>query len=533
MAAPSYTTDLATITDGSTGFTEPTGALVGTLAAGETDFFIQGTNCTSKSVGNSPGLGGAGYPAAGVTIASPNATMTWVYFGAPNALQNIATGGLQIICGQDLSNYYRWFIAGSDTYTYGGWLCVPVDPNTTRDGTAQGTPNGTWQYFGAINYTAAAVSKGNPFGVDAIRHGRCTLQSVSGDLANGYATFVGASAQNDNISNRWGILQSVGGGYLFQGHFLMGTSGTAVDFRDTNRNITINNTTKVSSTFNLFEIRNASSRVDWTGITISSLSTVSRGNFLVTNNATINLVNCAFNDMGTFTLLGATSVSGTAFRRCQLVTYGGGTLLNCLFDAPSVATSTPALLWNQSVDPNSKLDGTSFVSGAAGHGIEFGPNTPSSITLKDVKNSGYGADASNNAFIYNNSGKALTINVQGTSSAVTYKNGSGASTSIVTATVTLTISGLRENSDVWIYRVSDNTQLHSANPATTTDVLVGGIQYYKTSWTYSAATYGGVPVYVRIYCLGYINQKISYTLASADATLPIQQVVDRNYNNPA
>src|SRR3990167_11173243 len=107
---------------------------------------------------------------------------------------------------------------------------------------------------------------------------------------------------------------------------LFGTATNAVDFRDSNASILIADTQKVISTFNLFEIRNSGSRVDWTSVSFQALGTVSRGDFTVTDDADVNWDGCSFTDVGLFSLLANTTATNCVFRRTDKITTGGATL---------------------------------------------------------------------------------------------------------------------------------------------------------------------------------------------------------------
>ena len=100
------------------------------------------------------------------------------------------------------------------------------------------------------------------------------MKRVSED-AN-YATFNGYAAVNDAVDNRWGLIQAIAGGYLVKGLITFGY-GSVVDFRDANKSLIIQNTNKVTANFNTFEVRQETSRVDLTAITITALGTVSKG----------------------------------------------------------------------------------------------------------------------------------------------------------------------------------------------------------------------------------------------------------------
>src|SRR3990167_2825553 len=458
MTAPAYTTDLVDI-DLAQATTNWTNIGTGALAA-ETDFFVQNGICISKPGWTGDAVrGGICNAGAGLTIPSPGAFFAWVNFWGPGALETQANGGDRLIIGSGTTAYKNWYLKGSDTIKpFEAWQCLPVDPTLTADLTT-GSPSATQQYFGwlARIKTGSAIGKGNPWGCDAIRYGRGTLQSVDGETAN-FATFAGAEATANSTTNRWGLFQAISGGYLMQGHFLMGTACTAVDFRDSNRIISIANTEKVVASFNLFEVRNSASRVDWTNITITALGTVARGNFVMADNATANVSGCVFTDMGTFGFLSNAIVSTSTFRRCQLVTQGSGQFTSCTFD--STADAVKAMLV---ADP-AKITGCTFLSGGTKHAIEA--TTAGTYAFTGNTFTGYAGtdgDTGNEAF-YNNSGGLVTLNISG-GTTPSVRNGSGAST-VVNSTVTVTVTPLAAGSEVRAYRVSDGVELSGTESST-------------------------------------------------------------------
>ena len=494
MTAPSYTTDLVDINT-----TEVIGTWVetGTWNAGaapalEPDFFIQGANCIAKYM-TSGGTGIGGFVmnfGGGITIPSPGAFFIWMMQQCPNNIDTEANGGLRAIIGSSNTAFNAWKLKGKDTYPYGGWICFPVDPainGGTPDYTI-GSPTSTKQWFGgAVNQLANA--KGGT-GIDVLRYGRGALQIEFGTLAEGYATFTGASTFNDangdtgattlsvNASlqftrgagsfitdgfksgmiiittgftnggnnatktissvaaqtiivtdttgliqeggggdermkggNRWGLLQAIDGGYLQQGLFLMGTATYAVDFRDANTSILIANTKKVISTFNSFEIRNTSSQVDWTSVSVLALGTTSRGDFTVTDNATVNLISCVFTDTGLFNFLPATTVTNCIFRRTDKITTGGATFTGCTIDSnratSAMLTSSPAAA--------ALISNTSFISNGTGHAIEIG-GSPDNMTLTNVDFSLYAesdGDTGDEAVYINIDNGSMNLTISG------------------------------------------------------------------------------------------------------------------------
>ena len=208
MAAASYTTDLSSqvISACDSNSTPLTFTNIGTGAdATETDYYIQGSACVSKPFNITTG---GIYVTTSQAITSGQCYWAWYYFACPNALLTEVNGGLQAMVGQSATNYDRWDVRGSDTYTYGGWVCVPIDPiNVTQDDRA-GTGKGSSPFlvFGVYCNTSVGIAKGNPLGIDIMRYGRGEARMNGGDLANGYATFAGFATQNDNTSNRWGLI---------------------------------------------------------------------------------------------------------------------------------------------------------------------------------------------------------------------------------------------------------------------------------------------------------------------------------------
>lgn len=513
MAAAVYTTDLTTINildDNATpaAVGEPTGSTAGTTIATETDHYVVGTACVAK-VFNATGVGGLGFlNATTVTVPTDGAIYMWTNFLAPNAIDVQANGGMQILVGNTLANYKRFYIYGDDTIPYGGWQVTAVNPANVASAT-QGTPSGVWQYFGIAVAVQAAVGRGYPLAWDAVRVGRGSITATNGDLANGYATFDAIATKNDlNITgdlNRWGIFSYGNGTYTLQGRLALGSAGTAVDFRDSNRAIFIKNTEFVTSAFNQIEIINTTSRVDWTGINITALGTLSKGRVIVTDNATVNIDGCTFTDMSTFNFQTNSTITDSTFRRCELITHGNSVFTNNLIEA------SPAAVAIVTTNLNGIQDCT-FNSAGTGHAIEI--TTPGSYTFTGNNFSGYGAIGTTNAAIYNNSGGAVTITVSGGNSP-TYRNGAGASTSVVSG-ATVTFTGLPTGTDIVILTAGTTTILDQvdANSGTT------------YAWGYS----GTPTVDVGFIKTGYVPYYIrGLALGSSNSSIPVAMTADRNF----
>jgi hypothetical protein len=538
MAAPAYATDLTDIVvpPMNTGDWGAFGGGASGLNA-ETDYYLIDSDCLSKNAWASDYKGMVYDNVTDVTVAAGDGVFVWLTHLTPNSLATEAAGGLRIVCADanTESTFDEWYVGGSDTIVYDDrWLCAvaeigAVTPDANNGATAP------YSWFGAgANLPTGGPTKGSPFAINSIRHGR-EFQCTDGDLANGYATFDGAATFDNASTRRAGLITFSKGVYTLQGAFVMGTATTAVDFRDANRTLFIARTPKVSAGFNGFEVRNASSRVDWTDISCQALGTTSKGYFEVVDAADVNLLRVTFVDMALFTFTSTTDAIDCTFRGCDQITAPGSNLSGTAVSGYTGITTlggtatanTSAVIWNVNDSGSGKLDGMSFTMGStATHAIEFGLTSPTTINLNDIDFSGYGA--SNNAndsmlHIKRTSG-TVTINLSGVTidggaGTVTYRT-DGATVSLVNST-SLTVTGLQNPSEVRVYDAGTTTEIAGQE-----DVTTGT---YTTS--IDAATYPSVDI--SILSLGYQNKRFLEVSMATDQSIPASQVIDRQYLNPS
>lgn len=166
-------------------------------------------------------------------------------------------------------------------------------------------------------------------------------------------------------------------------------------------------------------------------------------------------------------------------------------------------------------DSNTDIESSTFelASGTtSGHAVKIA--STGTYTFTDLTFTGFGADGTNTAAIFNDSGGAVTINVFN-GVAPTVKNGTGASTTINVLT-TLTLTGLQPNSEVRVFDAGTTTE-------------VAGVENSGTTFSANIAVSS---VDIVVHNLSYEYLKIEGADTSANLTLPIQQRFDRNYNNP-
>jgi hypothetical protein len=421
MAATSVTTDLTTVaaadinnTDG--GGTETWNQSTdgnfndGGSPSDEPDFYIQGTTCVSAShtkngVNTNTLLFDAGVTQ---TLPTDGAYLIWCFWASPPSLNTYAaaTPGLLTAVGSGLGTIDFYAASGSDftPNPLGGWYCYAVDPAShTADTTAgAGGGGGDGQVLG-MAVTASRQARGQSFAVDAIRTGRGSSIVTGGTTPDAAATFQDIADTLDTGANRYGIFQNVPGGFSWQGRLALGNGTNEVRFVDSNQNITILNTPKVSTGYHQIEIQNGTSVasiIDWTNISFinsgvgdPTAATNSRGNFVATDNASITMDGCTFTDMGTFVFNGGTNlnaITGTTFRRCQAVTEAGASFTRCVFDNTDSTATESIILSSTSVANN--LTNSEFIRDAGTVNAVFIDNITTNGTISWNGNTltGYG-----------------------------------------------------------------------------------------------------------------------------------------------
>jgi hypothetical protein len=217
----------------------------------------------------------------------------------------------------------------------------------------------------------------------------------------------------------------------------------------------------------------------------------------------------------------ATSCS---FSNGNLITAAGADLSGSTI---SVGTGAVALLWDVSVDTSGKLDNTRFVSSGTGHAIELGANTPSEITLNNAIFSGYGADDTTNAAIYNNSGKEITVYVVG-GSAPTVRNGTGATTIVVVGITTFSFTVRAFDGSLL---TGYEWRLYEADPVLGiigTVELAGEEVASLSSQSYNYSYSGDVDVALQIIDDDHVEFLLYTTLTNSNQSVVVNLVLEEN-----
>jgi hypothetical protein len=528
----------------------------------EASFPYQGTNLVNRKVTSTTGQGIAYVP----TNDSGSATDMRSVTGTRETviLKLIVTdyGGLQttngvrIKIGSGSGAYYMYIVAGSnakipslDAYpAKGGIVIVPINPNIAgyRDSTT-GTPNlQLVDYFSLFTAFSASTAKSENVGLDAIDiiNG---LELTGGDGADADGVFEDFfDFDEGTVNNRYGCCTKIGDVYYVFGLLQIGTlaaSGGAT-FQDSGKTIVFpdgyydqhwsgiqTSSGNISGAAPDIDIINCTFISEGTTTIVDTRAKFVCGSPSATVNGTVIIDGCTFVNMGR---LGVEGVAGNRFINnvcidCNELLHFNGDIDNCSFINPTTATGVPFM---DSDDPG-LISNCTFESNGVGHAIEItqtGTYTFTGNKFVGYDTTGAGSNPTpssggNDVAIYNNSGGAVTLNIGGGGDTPAVRNGASATT-VVNNNITVTLTGMKDNTEVRVLLNSDNSQelagIESATAGTTDN--------RSFAFSLAAGTVVDIVIFNINYRLPPNNRITGFTIPTSDGAIPISQVPDRGYS---
>lgn len=556
--ALTVTTDLQNITTAET--------ITGWSAIGaqspalEPDFFVQGQNSISRAVSGAGTAKGMVFDnGTGINFTTgthqDKLVYIWMRSNTPGLMDLRANGGLvvRLATGSATTNYRDWYVGGSDAYAANdGWICYVIDPQSAGTATNGSYSAANVRYFGGY-MTTTTTAKGQNFGIDRISYGRGELR-VTGTVTtagNGFAE-VAAWDWGDVTNGRWGITSVKNGIIFVRGKIVIGNATSNTTFSSYNENVVFETTSYYNGTSVVKAIPDAS--VNSVAGSDGQTTYTGLGFIGGTGTTTIDLGVIAGTDSGrSGTSLSVASADLTAGGRVRATVsasdasmalsiyassfvgfegaidlYGtnlaGDDLFATTFNGcgrvdsnmemrnvnilNSVATTTDgAFLWRTGVTDFQK---SQLINNSRAIVFETGTGGP--FTFSNLLFSGNTFD------VRNESGTNITINLTGTSNATTKEESSGTITYVSSKNLTLT--GLKNPTEVRVYNAGTTTEI-AGQENVTTGTFTTGID---------AASYPSVDI--SIISLGYQNTRLLGISMTTDQSIPIQQVIDRQYLNP-
>lgn len=505
MANPLYASDLVDIDLGesTSGWSAYGGGGAG-LGVG-TDFAIQGTNALDKQVTQNGTIKGAMHNDGSVALGVNDHIFGWIYAATPGIIQNLSGGGKRMSIGTGTTNRNDYFLEGPDTRPKGGnkCYCVRYSASTPTPGATTGSPGATPTYFGG-GLATTNTSKGVNLGLDAFRYGT-GIYVTDGDVATP-ATFAGIAAQNDQVANRWGVLELDEGIYKWQGRLVIGQTAagtpTAARLEDTEiAAITVTDTPHSQTDFTQLIIDHGASYIDLQNKTFTALGTHNPGSLVINaaDSSSPGFTNISWIKYGTIAGHAHVPFTGCTLANCDQFTQNGATISNCTI---SGSTATVALV----CDDDSKLSG-GIITGCD-RGLSFAGAGP--FTLNGTVLSGNTVD------IQVNSASDVVVNTVNGGAATTIEN-IGAGTASIQSAVPISLTGIVPGSRVHIRDMTNGVNLFN-------EIVAGST--FANSLNYAGDIVARIRVRNASGTPKYKPVEVTETLTASGLSRSINQVLD-------
>lgn len=421
----------------------------GQAASTNTDVFIEGTQSGGRRVdaATDKGFGGV-FTSADLSGAGEHVKV-WLFVTQWASVTQVQ---IRISSGADDDHE----LPTSEYPALGGFIPVWVD--VSRAPESGGSANEA-----SIGEIGVLIDIGDVGGnaqnliVDEIMHGTSGL--LWDGSSGGFADF-----RTYEDTNNEGNLVTLNGVDFCYSRLEIG-SATATTFTDSGFTLIFPDQSLVADTFMgvTVDLQNASTSVDLSNATIQSANTASAGkrpDLTVTGTSgDLTLTNMNFLGLRTADLTSAVTIDGGILELVNL-TQSNADILNATIRAN---TASGVALCD---DPDfANLTNVTWAQAGSGHAIELASTGTYTFTSQFFN--GFGADGTNSAAVYNNSGGSVTINIVDGGDTPTVRNGAGASTTINNA-VSITLDGLVAGSRVYIENTTDSVVLFNEIEATTT-----------------------------------------------------------------
>lgn len=487
--------------------------------------------------------------------------LVYVWTLPRGAMDTLANGGISIHVG-DGTDRMAYHVGGSNyagfRHTAGPsrWENFVLDQGnlptakTTRAG-AEGSLgwNAITQIGATFKTLAKSVGGASNCFVDIIRIGDLSVNngcvlSVTGGTSGDPGTFAQIAAADQSTANQvaHGLVRELAPGlYGVQGPLRFGNAtGTAASwFEDKNAAVSFESRGLRTTVYGIYITDNGTGTTTFklgTKVGTGSSATGADGCTLLVPSGVGAYFNSGSDTDVTDVFVYGTLFSGftggittgagqefidDTFAGCGTITATNTYLMNSTVSGSTVSANTSSLIWNNNTDPSGYLDGMSFSKGAAAHhAIEFGTSSPTTMTLNGLSFTGFGTsnNANDSVLHIKRTTGTVTINLVGVSGTVSYRT-DGATVNLVNST-SLTLTGLKNPTEVRVFNAGTTTAIAGQEDVTTGTFTTG----------IDAATYTSVDI--SIISLGYQNLRILGVDVTSDISIPIQQVLDRQYLNP-
>lgn len=483
-----------------------------------------------------------GSTGTGATAVPDGNVYIWAAFLAAGSALTKALGGLQICLGDGTNRSY-WNVAGSDTYSGGfqKWAVNTGISESENSGTAATLGDiteigfvcdvgGTTTRFDNMVVDAMEVGHGldiegttasNALFLEAQAQDAATAIGVLGEengiiFAQGSLEF-GGTAQTSS-SETLVFTDTLGGAYTYQ----LDVTGTVV-FSNSN----VNAAGAVDYNFD----SSGATSFTMNGGAISNFNSFTNGSGQTTDGVVLQSGN---------TLTIANAMSGASINQCGAITLTGS-LSGCTVNENTAAIAVTC-------DDLDDIVGGEFISDGTGHAVELTAAVDGSWTTETTGyaaggTTGNGVEVTGGSITGNEaiyvSATTGTVNISVTGVTVPKVASAGAVVNVSGFKPTLTLTGIIADSAVNIAGGAPSSEVRIYEAGTTTELTgiedvietTGGSKVGTFSYLYSYVPATDVDIIIHHNDYKYLRLE-NVTLGAGDASLPIQQIFDRNYSNP-
>jgi len=417
----------------------------------ETDFKYQGSNCFARKGATAQrGIFLSDNVDSDLSGAGSFETVMFKFIcTTPGLLDLLSVPGMRLEVGSGSTtaspstNFHFYDVQGSDVYPVDkSWLVLPIDPNIAshRTGTT-GTPGLTVVDYYALRFDQTAVSKSPNQALDAVDIG-AGLTLTGGDGADPDGVWQDfADHDFGTAANRFGYVREVDGApnvFLVFGQLVIGTATVAVFLDNTGATLVFPDGLFAAGFSGItVDLQTAATDVDFVDSSFFGKGTKAgedtRPTLTVTGTlGAFDILNSVLDAFAGIILTVACTITGGKVTNSEKITQAGATLDGIEI---SGATTADGVAFIES-DDLAKIKNCKFTF-SDGHAIEI--TAVGTYTFTGNTFTGYGADGTNDAAIFNDSGGLVTINLAGGGSVPTIRNGAGASTVVNAGSVTILV----------------------------------------------------------------------------------------------
>jgi hypothetical protein len=521
----------------------------------DSDIVIAGNSAFGRRVTNTtnPGDGVGALPASAVDLTDCHVGV-WVWV----TQRGVLNGGGVVYSSQtaknQIQNNYRIssYTALEDYPSEGGWLRLWYSPTTAAfvgPNTAGTIDFTSIAFIGHTAYFSATPGGNSPnVWVDRIDFTKSSEVAV---IVTGTESFSSVAATDANGTNEWGVFREVNGIYNQYAPIQFGTAAAATTINESNFTSALverGDPTQSWITHNL-DLGNAGTTIRYADATI--LNSTGLG---------IASLTPSFDVVGTSGSFSAENLSLLAFRNVTLTSscvWDGGTieLLNLEQGGAEIKNCTirtrngiaTASCNDATFGETSGIHDCTFVrTGTLDHHAFA---VTSSATLTNIRFSGY--TTGNNAAIVNTSSNDVVITCNGTTDTAEVtvtQQGIGGTITVVGPDRNFELTGLKDGTEVRLINSSTNVEIAGVETIVSGSAVGGVINNGSGTVTISGSANAAtenvfnyayqhstdIPIYAAI--LSASTYEVIYldsSLENRDRSIPIQQQIDRNFNDPA